>query len=255
MPAGGASDRSGDDGRSGMSLWHRVLLALPRVKHEGERVPPAARLGERLRSAVLKPADPDSTSEGARAEGPRSAEELEQAIKYADDKERLVGLLAAPFAAIIGIIIHSDLISRDHIVAIRHGQLVYQTNPNYYHDVLLVLLALSVLMVVTAWFRKRLFLGVVLVLYAVTVFNLKHYIGFAIPYVLVAAWLLVRSFRLQRQLRETTAGGPGTRPARGTGNGGASRPGSNRRYTPPSNQPRRSSLRKPDGPDRKKRAG
>ncbi len=251
MPAGGASDRSGDDGRSGMSLWHRVLLALPRVKHGGERAP----LGERLRGAVLKPADPDSPSKGAAADDPQSAEELEQAIKHADDKERLVGLLAAPFAAIIGIIIHNDLITRDHIVAIRHGQLVYQTNPNNYHEILLVLLVLSVLMVVTAWFRKRLFLGVVLVLYGVTVFSLKHYFGFAIPYVLAAAWLLVRSFRLQRQLREATAGGPGTPRTRGTGGGSAPRPGSNRRYTPPSNQPRRSSLRKPDGPDRKKRAG
>ena len=213
-------------------------------------------MGERLRGAVLKPVDADADAPTPPSADDMSVEELEQAIKFADDKERLVGLLAAPFAAIIGLVIHSDLIARDHVVRLQDGRTGYQVNPAYYHDVLLVLLVLSVLMVATAWFRKRLFLGIVLVLYSVTVFNLRHYFGFAIPYALAAAWLLVRSFRLQRALRAATAGssGPARMPDRGRG-GSSARPGSSKRYTPPVQQAKRSPVRKPDGKDRKKRAG
>ena len=243
---------SADDDAPRLGLWHRLLVALPRVGQQGEKPP----LGERLRRAALKPAEPDHAPKAPGSVEHLSVEELEHRIKYADDKERLVGLLAAPFAAIIGLIIHSDLIARDHVVRLKGGRLGYQTNPAYYHDMLLVLLVLSVLMVATAWFRKRLFLGVVLVLYGITVFNLRHYFGFAIPYVLAAAWLLVRSFRLQQQLREATTGASGgQRVNRGGGRRTSAPPGSSKRYTPPTNQPRQASERKPDGKDGKKRAG
>ena len=234
-------------------MWQRLLVALPRVGQQRDKAP----WGERLRSSMLKPPDPEQASRAGPPGEDLSVEELEHAIKYADDKERLVGLLAAPFAAIIGIIIHSDLISRDLMVRQADGRLGYQTNPTYYHDVLLVLLVLSVLMVVTAWFRKRLFLGVVLVLYGITVFNLRHYFGFAIPYVLVAAWLLVRSFRLQRQVREATTGGAGSgrTPGKGSSGGSSARPGTSKRYTPPVSPPKRPAVRKPDPKDGRKRAG
>ncbi len=41
-----------------------------------------------------------------------------------------------------------------------------------FHELLLVLLGLSVLMLVTAWFRKRMYLGIVMALYGLAVFNL-----------------------------------------------------------------------------------
>ena len=45
----------------------------------------------------------------------RSVEELEEAIRSSDDKERAIGLVAAPLAAIIGIIVGSSTI--DHAKA------------------------------------------------------------------------------------------------------------------------------------------
>ena len=58
-------------------------------------------------------------------------------------------------------------------------------------------------MLAFAWFRKRLYLGMVIALYGLAVFNL-HYWGFGIPFVMAGAWLLVRAYRLQRDLRVAT---------------------------------------------------
>ena len=49
-------------------------------------------------------------------------------------------------------------------------------------------------MLATAWWRKRLYLGIVMALYGLTVFNL-HYWGFGIPYLLCAGWWIVRAYR------------------------------------------------------------
>ncbi len=45
-------------------------------------------------------------------------------------------------------------------------------------------------MLVTAYFRKRFFLGIAMALYGLSVFNL-HYWGFGVPFLMVGAWLLV----------------------------------------------------------------
>jgi hypothetical protein len=81
---------------------------------------------------------------------------------------------------------------------------------------------MSVLMLVTAMLRKRMFLGIFAALYGLAIFNL-HYWGFGVPFVMVGAWLLVRSYRLQRELREATGEAP-PRPAR--------TPSANKRFTP-----------------------
>jgi hypothetical protein len=232
------------------SLLHRLLLALPRLRGDGDKPP----LGERLRSAVLKPVEP-GTEPGGRAGSStqdRSLEELEAAVRYADDKERLVGLLAAPVAAMIALIVIGTLISKDPHQFLANGQ----PNKNYvslslYHTLELVLLVLAVLMLATAWFRKRLLLGMVMALYGLGVFNL-HWWGFGIPFIMGAAWLLVRSYRLQRDLREATEGGP-TRPGsrgRGRAGPGTAGPKPNKRYTPKA-PPRRL----PPKPEDEKRAG
>ena len=73
-----------------------------------------APLGERLRDAILKPVDPGRRRKAkAGRRKPVSVEELEDAVKYADDKERLMGLLLAPVAAAIGLLVINDLISHD----------------------------------------------------------------------------------------------------------------------------------------------
>ncbi len=46
-------------------------------------------------------------------------------------------------------------------------------NVSVYHELAFVLLGLSVAMLVTAWFRKRMYLGIVMALYGLAIFNLQ----------------------------------------------------------------------------------
>ncbi|HVA10058.1 MAG TPA: hypothetical protein VNG12_25320, partial [Acidimicrobiales bacterium] len=200
MPDGAAPDADGG-APPGPSLWQRLLLWLPHLRRDD-----GAPLGERLRSAVLKPADPTSatTTPGAGSTTPGAApmEELEASAKRADDKERLIGLVAAPLAAAVGVVVISTLISNDPAQYLANGH----ANPKYvtvgiYHELLVVLLALALAMMAAAWFRKRLYLGIAMALYGLAVFNL-HYWGFGVPFVMGGAYYLVSSYRLNRTLRE-----------------------------------------------------
>jgi hypothetical protein len=79
-------------------------------------------------------------------------------------------------------------------------------------------------------------------LYGLAVFNL-HYWGFGVPFIMGGAWLMVRAYRLQRNLRGVTGDNPArSGPGRRGGGGGTgiSRPQPNKRYTPPSPAARRS---------------
>ena len=178
---------------------------------------------ERLKQAMLKPEDP-SRAKGPSSAPARSVEELEVANRSADDKERLVGLLAGPIAAAIGFTIITALVDHNPAALLANGKPnKLHVSVTLYHDLLLVLLGLSVLMIVTALWRKRLFLGISLALYGLAVFNL-HYWGFGIPFVMAGAWLLVRAYRLQQQLKAANAGG---------GVSEVAFPKQSKRYTPP----------------------
>jgi hypothetical protein len=142
--------------------------------------------------------EPDDPKGGV----PQSVEELEAAVRFADDKERLVGLLAAPLAAAIGILVISALIVNDPPAFLKNGHANrLHVSLSLYHDLAGVLLGLAVVMLVMAMLRKRLYLGILMALYGLAVFNL-HYWGFGLPFVMGGAWLLVRAYRLQRDLRE-----------------------------------------------------
>ncbi len=183
-------------------------------------------LGDRLRRMFLKPA-PEPESGAARAPArPPTEDELEARVGSMDDQERLLGVVAAPLAALIGILVGGNEISR----AV-HSQV------STYYSLLGVLVALSVVMLITVLLRKRMYLGIALALYGLAVFNL-HYWGFGIPFILGGAWLLVRAYRAQREYREATEGPRGS--GRGGGRGG---PRPSKRYTPPTGRPRR-----PSGP-------
>jgi hypothetical protein len=181
---------------------------------------------DRLRRAFLKPA-PEPAGPAPKPAPPPTVEELEDQVRFADDKERLIGLLAAPFAAAIGMLVISALITNDP----KNHHSAHYVNPTIYHELLIVLLVLAVAMLAAAWFRRRLYLGIATALYGLAIFNL-HYWGFGVPFIMVAAWLLVRSYRLQRDLRQATGAGP---PGRGRGPSRASsaRAPQSRRYTPP----------------------
>jgi hypothetical protein len=192
------------------------------------------RIGERLRDAVLKPPKP---GEAAVSDEPETVEELQLAVKFASDKERLIGLLAAPFAAAIGFVIGSVLISHDPAALLANGSVnKLHVSVSLYDEAMWALVLLGVVMLICAYFRKRLYLAIVMALYGLTVFNL-HYWGFGVPYILAGAWLLMRSYRLQKSLRvatgDTSRYGPNRSDQRTPS---TARPRANRRYTPPTSR-------------------
>ena len=207
------------------------MPARPDLDGFGEDPEPVLR--QRLRSAIFKPVNEETSSPGPPAS--RSVEELESAVRSADDKERLIGLVAAPVAAAVGILVTSALIVNDPPARLRDGQLnTLHVSLSLYHDLGAVILVLSVLMIVTAMWRKRVYLGIVNALYGLAIFNL-HYWGFGVPFIFFGAWLLLRAYRLQRDLREATEEStPGVAPGhRADDTVRRSPPRANRRYTPP----------------------
>jgi hypothetical protein len=168
-------------------------------------------LSERFTRAVIK-ADP---TEPKVDDGPKTVEEIEASIARADDKERLIGLVGAPIAGAIGLVVMQSLVA---------------TNAKSYSSVsltlTLTLLGLAAVMLAAAWFRKRLFIGLAMALYGLSIFNLKFW-GFGVPYLLFGSWYLVRAYRLQQKLKLATEGSPG-------GSGSSSRQAQpNKRFTPP----------------------
>jgi hypothetical protein len=197
-------------------------------------------LGERLRKLLLKPVpegDPGESSKPAKPAKPPTVEEIEASQKTTDDKERIIGLLGAPFATAIGFLIITARIDNDPAAIINGVANKQHVSVSLYHELLVVFLVLALLMLVMAWFRKRLYLGIVMALYGLAVFNLGYW-GFGVPFVLAGAWLLVRAYRIQQRLKEATAGGPSGR-SNGPG------PRANKRFTPPTS-PRRSTRPKPE---------
>lgn len=177
-------------------------------------------LRDRLSSALLKPVDPDAASTKRQQ---RSEEELRAASKSLTDQERLIGLFAAPLTAAIGLIVVDAQIS---------DATKLHKSVSVYHWEQLVFFVLAVAMLGFAWYRKRLYLGMVIALSGLTFFNLKYW-GFGVPIILVGAWLLVRAYRANRDLKEATGELPprhGAASARG--------PGANKRYTPPVSKPK-----------------
>ncbi|HUE08969.1 MAG TPA: hypothetical protein VMP41_16185 [Acidimicrobiales bacterium] len=204
MPANRDTGSSGDDGAP-MTRW------------------------ERLKYAMVKPDDDADARRVAPDE--RSAEELQYAIHYADDRERAVGLIAGPVSALISFIVIGSMINRN-------SNLQTTAAKNYvpastYHWVLLVFLALAAVILVSAWWRKRMAMAISLALYGVGLFQLG-WLGFAVPFVLAGAWYLVRAFRLQQAFKKAEAEEGGTsRSTARTNNGSKPRARANRRYTPP----------------------
>jgi hypothetical protein len=183
---------------------------------------PTLTFWERVKYTLVRPDDDPAEPPVA---DDRSAEELRAAIRRSDDKERTIGLVAAPIAAIVGITISSASIN----YARTHHQSV-----QVYDELTYVLLGLAVLILVSSLLRKRLFQGITLALFGLAVFQLKYtYIGFAAPFILAGAWYMVRSYRLQQSLKRADGGGS-TRPARSrAAPGSVARPRANKRYTPP----------------------
>ncbi len=176
---------------------------------------------QRLKYTIVRPDDEADKANAVTDD--RSVEEIEQAIRRSNDKERAIGLVAAPLAAIIGVAIGSASVN----YAKTHHQSV-----SVYNELTYVILGLSVLILVSSWLRKRLFQGITMVLYGLAVFNL-HYWGFGIPFLLAGSWYLVNAYRLQQALKRAGGGSSSAPPRNGTRPPKGSRPRANKRYTPP----------------------
>jgi hypothetical protein len=212
------SDRhaGGDDVPSDLSWWQRFTGTVSNFA---------------LKPAVA--AENATGNEPPDKDGPTTIPEIEAAIKRANDKERLIGLLVAPVAAGIGLLVMTALINNDPKAPSPH-----HVNPHIFVEFGLLAIALSLVMLGTAWFRKRLFLGVASALYGLSLFNL-HYWGFGVPYILIGSWYLVRAYRLSEKLKRAKAD-----EAPGFGSTAAAPPPS-KRYTPPSAPARRTPKPKP----------
>ncbi len=168
---------------------------------------------------------PDDDSSDHPPADTRTAEEIRDELQRSDDKERLIGLVAAPIAAMVGLLISTASID----YARTHHQ-----NVHVYEELTYVLLGLAGLILVASLMRKRLFQGITLALFGLAVFQLHYtYVGFAAPFILAGAWYMVRAYRLQQALRRAEAG-EGRAPGKSrTQSSNAARPRPNKRYTPP----------------------
>jgi hypothetical protein len=177
------------------------------------RDPDKPSLSDRFTRAVLRADSTEPTGD----EGPVTVDEIELAIARADDKERLIGLIAAPLAGAIGLLVAQSMAA--------HGTTKAASSTSQLLAV--SLLVLAAVMLASAWWRKRLYLGIAMALYGLSIFNL-HFWGFGIPYLLFGSWYLVRAYRLQQKLKLAKGDGP-----TGGSDGPARRASPNKRYTPP----------------------
>jgi hypothetical protein len=174
------------------------------------------------------PADLGSAKKATGGDGPTTIPEIEAAVKRADDKERLIGLLAAPVAAAIGLLVTATLLAHDP-KGIKH------VSPSLYLELSAVTMVLALLILIMAWLRKRTFLGIAMALFGLSIFNL-HYWGFGLPFIIGGAWYLVRSYRLSEKLKFARADAG---PAATKGGATAPPPQASKRYTPPAAPTRR----------------
>jgi hypothetical protein len=184
----------------------------------GDSAPPMT-AWQRLKYTFVQP---DDSPDDKGAVDDRTVEELQDAMGRSDDKERAIGLVAAPLAAIVGIIISSATIqnAKDH-----------HNSTTVYVELTYVILIMAVLILVSSLLRKRLFQGVTMALFGLAVFNLRFW-GFGVPFLLAGAWYLVRAYRLQQALKRAEAADAPPRP-KGASRPDTPRPRSNKRYTPP----------------------
>ena len=185
---------------------------------------PALTLWERVKYTLVRP-DDDPSPRGPAADD-RTVEELRDAIYRSDDKERAIGLVAAPLAAVVGIAISTASLDN----ARQHHQSV-----GVYVGLTYLLLGLAVMILVTSLLRRRLFQGITLTLFGLAVFQLHYtYVGFAAPFILAGAWYLVRAYRLQQALKLAELEESGSPSKSRSQANGAAPPRRNKRYTPPS---------------------
>lgn len=129
-----------------------------------------------------------------------------EAARGVDDTERLAGLIGAPLAALIAMMVVSALVVNDPAPRLRSGALdPVHVSVSLYVALGAVLVLLSLVMLGMAIWHKRLGMAIPMVLYGLGLFNLRYW-GFGVPYLLAGSWLLVRAYQYQKDLRALAAG-------------------------------------------------
>lgn len=150
-----------------------------------------------------------------------SVDEAKLAIAHLNPTERVIGLFAAPLGGVVALLVTGSLIHNDPALpSPKH------VAPSLYTELSLVTLGLCLVMLACAWFHKRLFLGIATALLGLSFFNL-HFWGFGVPFIMMGAWYLVRTYRFSQKLKELEGDG-GT-----SGGSSSSRAKPNKRFTPP----------------------
>ncbi len=183
--------------------------ATPR-SDEVEEEGPARRPGmfDRLRNAVRPPAPPEEPPTGTRA--------IRRAIDRLDPRERRLGFAAAALAVFFGVLIYVSE-TNNHKFHPQKGQLSPQTQ-------LLLGLAAGALLAITTWLGRRALVGFV-ALFAFLAFGGSVP---GLPFLLLAVWLLYRSYKVQKSANATM------RAARGDNQKGSSTPRAARKSSAPS---------------------
>ncbi len=142
----------------------------------------ASRLGDRLKRGVRGPA---AASPG------RSAAATRRAIDRLDDRERRFGFIAAAAAVVFGLVLYLTETNNPKF-HVAKGQLTPQTT-------LVLAIGAGVVLALTTLLGRRALVGFV-ALFTFLAFG-GSFIG--LPFLVLAGWLLFRSFKVQRAAAQT----------------------------------------------------
>ena len=199
-------------------------------------------LNDRIRSR-LQPPDTARTPT-SKSTSPSPAQSTKRIVERLDDRERRLCFAASGLAVLAGIVIYVVEHENSHF-RLRKGELTPETT-------LVIGFAVGALLLVATLIGRRAPVGFV-ALFAFLAFGTQYFAG--IPFLVLAVWLLVRSYKYQKEAAATrkasmaggvtpARGGPrGSSPtssrtgasrsvSKGTSTKGPSTPEANKRYTP-----------------------
>ncbi len=201
------------------------------ASHPDEPTAPRPGIKDRLLGAMLK--QETKSAKPNPIDQITTVDEAETAIAVLNPTERLIGLFAPPLGGIAAILVTGSLLNNDPKATLVNGAVNHKhVAPGTYLAVGATSMLLCLLMLASAWFNKRLFLGITSALLGLSFFNL-HFWAFGLPFLLFGSWYLVRAYRLHQKMKELQGGGALDPPGGGKAGGPKARP--NKRFTPPTN--------------------
>ncbi len=198
-------------------------------------------IGERIRSGL----QPDAASRSRRTNRPTTAPSSKQVVERLDDRERRLCFAASGLAVVAGVLIYVVETENKHF-RLTKGELTPQTS-------LIIGLVVGALLLGGTLLGRRAPVGFV-ALFGFLAFGTQYLAG--IPFLVLAIWLLVRSYKFQKEAAATrkaamadgtstsrsrsrgsaatasTGSGNGRSSSKGTAKKGPTTAEANKRYTP-----------------------